>query len=312
MARLCLVFNQNKNGFHYENGFHHLPSYRLPPQIYEKFDVGKVIGDGNFAVVHQCTERKTSQEYALKIIDKNKCRGKEHIIANEVAILRRVRGHSNIVHLYEEFDIGTELYLVMELVKSQISTHHAPVWMSDWVHVPGRGPIRCHSLGLQVRRGRSKQHVTGPRPRCGLPPRAEHRPQRHQAREPAGGRGRPSEAGRLRPGCGGDRAAVHCVRHSHLRGPGDPGRDRVWPEGGCVGRRRHCLHPVVWLPTLYQCQQQPRGAVQSDSGWQLRVHLTLLGPHLQHRQGIHRGTAASGAGPPTLSRPDAPAPLAGP
>ncbi|XP_053499363.1 serine/threonine-protein kinase DCLK2-like [Ictalurus furcatus] len=84
--------------------------------ISDKYEVGKVIGDGNFAVVKECVERATGQEYALKIIDKAKCSGKEHLIANEVAILRRVR-HPSIIHLIEEVDTPTELYLVMELVK---------------------------------------------------------------------------------------------------------------------------------------------------------------------------------------------------
>ncbi|KAG5260648.1 hypothetical protein AALO_G00294900 [Alosa alosa] len=84
--------------------------------ISERYEVGRVIGDGNFAVVKECVERTTGQEYALKIIDKAKCSGKEHLIANEVAILRRVR-HPSIIMLIEEVDTASHLYLVMELVK---------------------------------------------------------------------------------------------------------------------------------------------------------------------------------------------------
>ncbi|XP_036372419.1 serine/threonine-protein kinase DCLK2-like isoform X3 [Megalops cyprinoides] len=84
--------------------------------IMEKYKVGKVIGDGNFAVVKECVERSTGKEFALKIIDKAKCSGKEHLIENEVAVLRRVK-HPNIIMLIEEVDTPTELYLVMELVK---------------------------------------------------------------------------------------------------------------------------------------------------------------------------------------------------
>uniref|UniRef100_A0AAX7TTF9 Serine/threonine-protein kinase DCLK2 n=1 Tax=Astatotilapia calliptera TaxID=8154 RepID=A0AAX7TTF9_ASTCA len=84
--------------------------------INEKYKVGKVIGDGNFAVVKECVERSTGQEYALKIIDKARCCGKEHLIENEVAVLRRVR-HPSIIQLIEVDETLTQLFLVMELVK---------------------------------------------------------------------------------------------------------------------------------------------------------------------------------------------------
>lgn len=60
--------------------------------------------------------RTKGAEYALKIIDKSKCVGKEHMIENEVAILRVVK-HPNIIQLISEQDTPAELYLVMELVK---------------------------------------------------------------------------------------------------------------------------------------------------------------------------------------------------
>ncbi|XP_060753711.1 serine/threonine-protein kinase DCLK1b isoform X3 [Neoarius graeffei] len=91
-------------------------SPQVPASIAERYKVGRMIGDGNFAVVRECVERSTGREYALKIINKGKCRGKEHMIQNEVSILRRVK-HPNIVLLIEEMDTYSELYLVMELVK---------------------------------------------------------------------------------------------------------------------------------------------------------------------------------------------------
>ncbi|XP_047462846.1 serine/threonine-protein kinase DCLK1-like isoform X2 [Mugil cephalus] len=88
----------------------------VPSYISDRYRVGRMLGDGNFAVVRECVEHSTGREYALKIINKGKCRGKEHMIQNEVAILRRVK-HPNIVLLIEEVDTYNELYLVMELVK---------------------------------------------------------------------------------------------------------------------------------------------------------------------------------------------------
>ncbi|XP_034055382.1 serine/threonine-protein kinase DCLK1a isoform X1 [Gymnodraco acuticeps] len=88
----------------------------VPSYISDRYKVGRTLGDGNFAVVRECVEHTTGREYALKIINKGKCRGKEHMIQNEVAILRRVK-HPNVVLLIEEVDTYSELYLVMELVK---------------------------------------------------------------------------------------------------------------------------------------------------------------------------------------------------
>uniref|UniRef100_A0A8C5EF56 Serine/threonine-protein kinase DCLK2 n=1 Tax=Gouania willdenowi TaxID=441366 RepID=A0A8C5EF56_GOUWI len=91
-------------------------SSSVPSSIAERYRVGRTLGDGNFAVVRECVERSTGRSYALKIINKDKCRGKEHMIQSEVSILRRVK-HPNIVLLIEEIDTPTELFLVMELVK---------------------------------------------------------------------------------------------------------------------------------------------------------------------------------------------------
>nr|KAF6368112.1 doublecortin like kinase 1 [Myotis myotis] len=82
--------------------------FQIPATITERYKVGRTIGDGNFAVVKECVERSTAREYALKIIKKSKCRGKEHMIQSEVSILRRVK-HPNIVLLIEEMDVPTEL-----------------------------------------------------------------------------------------------------------------------------------------------------------------------------------------------------------
>ncbi|XP_061566303.1 serine/threonine-protein kinase DCLK2-like [Cololabis saira] len=84
--------------------------------INDKYKVGKVIGDGNFAVVKECVERSSGQEFALKIIDKARCCGKEHLIENEVSVLRRVR-HPSIIQLVEVDETPSQLFLVMELVK---------------------------------------------------------------------------------------------------------------------------------------------------------------------------------------------------
>ncbi|XP_064644818.1 serine/threonine-protein kinase DCLK3-like isoform X3 [Lineus longissimus] len=85
-------------------------------RVLDKYEVGKVMGDGNFAVVKACKLKNTNNEYAMKVIDKSKLKGKEHMIENEIAIMKRCT-HPNIVKLKEEFETKEEIYLIMELVK---------------------------------------------------------------------------------------------------------------------------------------------------------------------------------------------------
>ncbi|XP_065058656.1 serine/threonine-protein kinase DCLK2-like isoform X2 [Rhopilema esculentum] len=88
---------------------------RERPSIHGFYKIGKIIGDGNFAVVRECRHRKSGLSFALKVINKAKVRGKEHMIENEILILRKVK-HRHIVQLVEEFETPKEILLVMELV----------------------------------------------------------------------------------------------------------------------------------------------------------------------------------------------------
>lgn len=55
----------------------------VPATISDRYTVGRMIGDGNFAVVHECVERSTGRAYALKVINKGKCRGKVSLHVHE-------------------------------------------------------------------------------------------------------------------------------------------------------------------------------------------------------------------------------------
>lgn len=85
--------------------------------VEEVYDMGRKIGDGNFADVRQCIDKITKKEFALKIVDKAKIRGKEDMIRDEIDIMRRCK-HPNIVRMYEDYDSTRHIYLVMELIRS--------------------------------------------------------------------------------------------------------------------------------------------------------------------------------------------------
>lgn len=85
-------------------------------KVTDKYDIGKTLGDGNFAVVKYAKQRGTEQEYAIKIIDKSKMKGKEYMLENEIFIMKSCR-HPNIVNLHEEFETKDEIYLITDLIK---------------------------------------------------------------------------------------------------------------------------------------------------------------------------------------------------
>jgi len=74
------------------------------------------MGDGNFAIVHRSKLRGSDREYAIKIIDKSKMKGKEFMLDQEINIMYMCN-HPNIIHLFEDYETSKEIYLVMELIK---------------------------------------------------------------------------------------------------------------------------------------------------------------------------------------------------
>ena len=90
--------------------------------VLAKYELGRTLGDGNFAVVRIGKMKATGVEYAMKVIDKPKLKGKEHMVENEIEIMKDCN-HQNIVKLYEEYETADKIYLVMELVKVG-STHN--------------------------------------------------------------------------------------------------------------------------------------------------------------------------------------------
>lgn len=81
----------------------------------QKYQLGETLGTGAFSEVKIAREINTGRKFAVKIIDKMKCRGKENMIETEVRILTKVK-HENIIQLYEMFDLDNKIYLVMELI----------------------------------------------------------------------------------------------------------------------------------------------------------------------------------------------------
>lgn len=83
--------------------------------IERRYDIGRVIGDGNFAVVRECRRRDTGEALAMKVIERSKLIGREHMMQNELSLLGSL-SHPRVVRLFTHHHTQTHSYLVMELV----------------------------------------------------------------------------------------------------------------------------------------------------------------------------------------------------
>ncbi|KAI5309258.1 hypothetical protein KEM55_003667 [Ascosphaera atra] len=87
------------------------------PQIQPcRYKTGKTLGAGSYSVVKECVHIDTGRYYAAKVINKKLMAGREHMVRNEIAVLRRVSvGHQNILTLVDYFETMNNLYLVTDL-----------------------------------------------------------------------------------------------------------------------------------------------------------------------------------------------------
>ena len=79
------------------------------------YNIGRVVGDGNFAVVRECRRHDSGQTLAMKIVERSKLIGREHMMQNELSLLGSLC-HPRIVRLFAHHHTHTHSYLVMELV----------------------------------------------------------------------------------------------------------------------------------------------------------------------------------------------------
>jgi len=81
-----------------------------------QYRTGKTLGSGTYAIVKEAVHIKTGKYYACKVINKKLMEGREFMVRNEIAVLKRVSsGHSNIVTLYDYFETSNNLYLCFDL-----------------------------------------------------------------------------------------------------------------------------------------------------------------------------------------------------
>ncbi|XP_076923212.1 CBL-interacting protein kinase 2-like [Bidens hawaiensis] len=86
--------------------------------LMQRYELGKLLGHGNFAKVYHARNLANGTSVAVKVIDKNKVlrTGMMTHIKREISVMRLVK-HPNIVRLYEVMATKTKIYFILEYVK---------------------------------------------------------------------------------------------------------------------------------------------------------------------------------------------------
>lgn len=86
--------------------------------FHDKYTVGKVLGSGKYSVVKECTQLRTGDKFAVKIIDKRQMM-EIKFLKRELEIMYSLR-HEGVAQLVELFESNDELYLVLELCRQEL------------------------------------------------------------------------------------------------------------------------------------------------------------------------------------------------
>lgn len=95
----------------------HVLDHPTGHEIGEFYELGCELGRGEFGVTYLCTEKSSGKNFACKSISKKKLRTLVDIedVRREVAIMKHLPSHTNIVCIKDTFEDNHAVHLVMEL-----------------------------------------------------------------------------------------------------------------------------------------------------------------------------------------------------
>ncbi|KAJ7481857.1 kinase-like domain-containing protein, partial [Mycena latifolia] len=77
------------------------------PTVPCQYRTGKTLATGTYATLKEAIHIKTGKYYGCKVISKKVMQGREHLVLNEIVILKRAKGDNpNIVKLHDCFEVG--------------------------------------------------------------------------------------------------------------------------------------------------------------------------------------------------------------
>ncbi|KAF0902887.1 hypothetical protein E2562_019827 [Oryza meyeriana var. granulata] len=89
-----------------------------PPMPTDRYELGRLLGEGNFAKVYHARHRATGEEVAVKVMEREKLvrLGATEQIKREISVMQRLR-HPNVVRIHEVMANKRRVYVVMEYVR---------------------------------------------------------------------------------------------------------------------------------------------------------------------------------------------------
>lgn len=87
------------------------------PFLNEFFDLGKMIGKGQYGTTYSCIEKKTGKEFACKSILKRKLVTKDDVedVRREIEIMHHLSGNDNVISIKDAYEDDVFVHLVMEM-----------------------------------------------------------------------------------------------------------------------------------------------------------------------------------------------------
>eukprot|EP00897_Mesotaenium_endlicherianum_P010001 jgi/Mesen1/9029/ME000565S08338 len=86
-------------------------------EVREKYSLGGELGRGQFGIIRHCTDRKTGERLACKVISKRKLANNQQVedVQREIRVMQQLGAHPYIVGLKHTYEDSQKVYLIMEL-----------------------------------------------------------------------------------------------------------------------------------------------------------------------------------------------------
>ncbi|XP_071738908.1 calcium-dependent protein kinase 26-like [Rutidosis leptorrhynchoides] len=126
----------------------------------EHYQLGILLGQGQFGTTFLCVEKSTGKEYACKTIAKRKLVEQEDVddVRREIQIMHHMAGHPNIISIVDAYEDAVSVYLIMELCAGGElfdriieRGHYTEKKAADLSRVIVSVMEACHSLGVMHR-----------------------------------------------------------------------------------------------------------------------------------------------------------------